>query len=201
MQSATRRSGTVSAHVRVHVLDAELEHRTGRCQARGDDLGGGALLRMRQLKRIAALAMVRHEPFVLLCSSTCPSQFVFLYDFHVLNLLEAWQAAIRPVRPPLVPGVGEIRGPLLAGDAGPRPSPLDDAGGRRVGRPPAGPPARAPAVAGRDLRGQRRGDRARRLLPPGHRLEHVGQEHAVARDRRQCGPRAGRARRCVPSTW
>ena len=44
-----------------------------------------------------------------------PLQFVFLYDFHVLNLLEAWQAAIRRVRAPLVPGVGQVRGPLLAG--------------------------------------------------------------------------------------
>jgi DNA mismatch repair ATPase MutS len=55
-------------------------------------LGGGALLRMRHLNRIAALAMIRHNPFLVLFVYL-PLQFVFLYDFHVLNLLEAWQAA------------------------------------------------------------------------------------------------------------
>jgi len=54
-------------------------------------LGGGVLPRMRQLNRIAALAMIRHVPF-LVYFVYLPLQFVFLYDFHVLNLLEAWQA-------------------------------------------------------------------------------------------------------------
>ena len=54
--------------------------------------GGGVLLRMRQLNRIAALAMFYHSPplriFIYL-----PLQFLFLFDFHILNLLEAWQTA------------------------------------------------------------------------------------------------------------
>jgi hypothetical protein len=53
-------------------------------------LGGGALLRMRQLRRIAALATMSKEPlftiFVYL-----PLQIFFLYDFHVLGLLESFQ--------------------------------------------------------------------------------------------------------------
>lgn len=54
-------------------------------------VGGGVLLRMRQLKRIAAAVAIRHDPlFTYLVY--LPLQFVFLYDFHVLNLLESWQA-------------------------------------------------------------------------------------------------------------
>jgi hypothetical protein len=52
--------------------------------------GGGVLLRMRKLNRIAVLAMIRHNPFFKFYVHL-PLQFVFLYDFHVLNLLEAWQ--------------------------------------------------------------------------------------------------------------
>jgi hypothetical protein len=52
--------------------------------------GGGVMLRMRQLNRIAALAMMRHYPFLCIFVYL-PLQFFFLYDFHILNLLEAWQ--------------------------------------------------------------------------------------------------------------
>ncbi len=54
-------------------------------------LGGGVLHGMRQLKRIAALAMIRHVP-LFFYFLYLPLQLVFLYDFHVLNLLETWQA-------------------------------------------------------------------------------------------------------------
>jgi hypothetical protein len=54
-------------------------------------LGGGALVRMRQLKWIATMALVRHEPFFNLFVYK-PMQLMLLYDFHTLNLLEAWQA-------------------------------------------------------------------------------------------------------------
>jgi hypothetical protein len=54
-------------------------------------LGGGVLLRMRQLNRIAAFAMVRHNSFLKLFFYV-PVQLAFLYDFHVLDLLERWQA-------------------------------------------------------------------------------------------------------------
>ncbi len=55
------------------------------------ELGGGVLRRMRQLKWIAAAAMIRHNPF-LLWFVYVPLQFVLLYDFHVLHVLERWQA-------------------------------------------------------------------------------------------------------------
>jgi ABC-type multidrug transport system fused ATPase/permease subunit len=52
--------------------------------------GGGVMLRMRQLNRIAVLAMIRHNP-LLKFYVHLPLQFMFLYDFHFLILLEAWQ--------------------------------------------------------------------------------------------------------------
>jgi hypothetical protein len=55
------------------------------------ELGGGVLLRMRQLNRIAAFAMLQHNSFLKLFFYV-PIQFAFLYDFHVLDLLERWQA-------------------------------------------------------------------------------------------------------------
>ena len=64
-------------------LDAVKREATG--------LGGGVLLRMRQLNRIAWLAMMRHNPMFKLFVYV-PIQLAFLYDFHVLDLLEAWQA-------------------------------------------------------------------------------------------------------------
>jgi hypothetical protein len=54
-------------------------------------LGGGVLPGMRQLRRIAVAVAIRHEPFFVYFVYL-PLQFVFLYDFHVLNLLETWQA-------------------------------------------------------------------------------------------------------------
>jgi hypothetical protein len=53
-------------------------------------LAGGVLLRMRQLKRIATAVAIRHEPFFTYFFYL-PLQLGFLYDFHVLNLLESWQ--------------------------------------------------------------------------------------------------------------
>jgi predicted ATPase len=53
-------------------------------------LGGGAPLRLRQLNWIAKLAMLSHELYLALLY--LPLEFMFLYDFQVLNLLEAWQA-------------------------------------------------------------------------------------------------------------
>ncbi len=64
-------------------LDAVKRETTG--------LGGGVLRRMRQLNRIATLAMVRHNSPLKLFFYV-PVQLAFLYDFHVLDLLERWQA-------------------------------------------------------------------------------------------------------------
>ncbi len=53
-------------------------------------LGGGVLQGMRHLNRIAALAKIPHNPLVIFFVYL-PLQFGFLYDFHILNLLEIWQ--------------------------------------------------------------------------------------------------------------
>jgi hypothetical protein len=53
-------------------------------------LGGGVRRRLRQLNRIAALAMLRHVP-LFAYAVYLPLQLTFLYDFHVLAWLEAWQ--------------------------------------------------------------------------------------------------------------
>lgn len=52
--------------------------------------GGGVLLRMRQLNRITTLAMFCRSP-MLYFFVYIPLQFMFLFDFHILNLLEIWQ--------------------------------------------------------------------------------------------------------------
>jgi DNA mismatch repair ATPase MutS len=45
---------------------------------------------MRLLKLITTLTMIRHNTFLCIFVYL-PLQFLFLYDFHILNLLEAWQ--------------------------------------------------------------------------------------------------------------
>ncbi|MCY2989843.1 MAG: hypothetical protein NTY19_18520 [Planctomycetota bacterium] len=52
--------------------------------------GGGVLLRLRQLHRISSFSNIHHSA-LLFIFIYLPLQFVFLVDFHVLNLLEAWQ--------------------------------------------------------------------------------------------------------------
>ncbi|MGW8256505.1 MAG: MutS-related protein [Thermoguttaceae bacterium] len=52
--------------------------------------GGGVLQRLGQLNRIAKLAMLSQSP-LLFFLVYLPLQFAFLYDFHILNLLERWQ--------------------------------------------------------------------------------------------------------------
>jgi hypothetical protein len=54
-------------------------------------LGGGVLKGMRHLRRIVALARIRHTP-LLFIFVYLPLQVVMLYDVHILNLLEHWQA-------------------------------------------------------------------------------------------------------------
>lgn len=87
------RHGEVSRYLRMFELMYSMPRsctELDAVQREATDLGGGVLLRMRQLNRIAALMRLRHEPFFLL-TVYLPLQLMFLYDFHVLNLLEAWQ--------------------------------------------------------------------------------------------------------------
>lgn len=54
-------------------------------------LGGGVLRRMRHLNWIASLVRLRHSGALLFLFVYLPLQLLFLYDFHVLSLFEAWQ--------------------------------------------------------------------------------------------------------------
>jgi hypothetical protein len=64
-------------------LDAVKREATG--------LGGGVLLRFRQLRQIAWVATIRHNGFLTIFVYL-PLALMFLYDFHALNLLERWQS-------------------------------------------------------------------------------------------------------------
>ena len=57
---------------------------------RATESGGGVLVRMRQLNGLARLAGIQHSA-LLFVFVYLPLQFLFLYDFHVLSLIEAWQ--------------------------------------------------------------------------------------------------------------
>jgi hypothetical protein len=52
--------------------------------------GGGVLTCLGRLQRTVLLAKVRHSPLMFFVLYV-PLQTIFLYDFHVLCLLEAWQ--------------------------------------------------------------------------------------------------------------
>lgn len=52
--------------------------------------GGGVLRRLRELHRISGLASISRSPLFFIFVYL-PLQFVMLYDFHVLNLVEIWQ--------------------------------------------------------------------------------------------------------------
>jgi hypothetical protein len=88
------RRGEARRYLRMFELMYSMPASSGELDAvkrEATSLGGGVLLRMRQLNRIAFLATIRHEPFFKYFVYV-PLQFLFLYDFHVLNVLETWQA-------------------------------------------------------------------------------------------------------------
>ncbi len=109
------------------------------------------------------------------------------------------EGTARDARARLVGRAGRGRGAVRAGHPGARRAPLGLPRGRsdceRAGDP-HGPAARSrarpPPALRRGPRRQRRGDPPRGGVRARHGLEHVGEEHAVARDRRQ---RRARARR------
>jgi len=87
------RSGSVRRYLRMFELlyampDSATELDAVKREA--TTLGGGALGRLRQLNRIAGLTRLQHSA-LLFVFVYLPLQFLFLFDFHVLNLLEAWQ--------------------------------------------------------------------------------------------------------------
>ncbi len=91
--TVNHRRGEVARYLRIFRLmtampESSDELRAVKREATGQ--GGGVLLRLRQLNRIAALATIRHSALLALFVYL-PLQLLFLYDFHVLSLLEAWQ--------------------------------------------------------------------------------------------------------------
>lgn len=87
------RRGEVARYLRLFQLMESMPQSSselGELKREAMSLGGGVLVRLRQLNRIALLAMV-HRSALLFVFIYLPLQLLFLYDFHVLNLLEAWQ--------------------------------------------------------------------------------------------------------------
>jgi hypothetical protein len=88
------RRGEVARYLRLFELmysmpgaSAELES----LRREATSQGGGVLLRLRQLSRIENLAKMRHVS-LLFFFVYLPLQILFLFDFHLLDLLEKWQA-------------------------------------------------------------------------------------------------------------
>jgi ABC-type multidrug transport system fused ATPase/permease subunit len=92
--SVNLRRGEVARYLRIFELMLSMPESSAELRAvkrEATSLGGGVLVRLRQLNRLALLAMIRHSA-LLAVFVYLPLQIVFLYDFHVLTLLEAWQA-------------------------------------------------------------------------------------------------------------
>ncbi len=87
------RSGNVRGYLTMFELMYSMPDSTPELDAIKRDatrLGGGVLLRLKELNWITGLAGISHSPLFFLLVYL-PLQLVFLYDFHVLNLLEIWQ--------------------------------------------------------------------------------------------------------------
>ncbi len=87
------RSGAVRRYLRMFELMYAMPDSTTELDVvkrEATQRGGGVLLRMRQLKGLAGLANIQHSA-LLFIFVYLPLQFLFLYDFHVLSLIEAWQ--------------------------------------------------------------------------------------------------------------
>ncbi len=87
------RRGEVARYLRIFQLMESMPQSSSELVALKEEamgIGGGVLVRLRQLNRIALLAMV-HRSALLFVFVYLPLQLLFLYDFHVLSVLEAWQ--------------------------------------------------------------------------------------------------------------
>lgn len=88
------RRGAVARYVRLFRLMAAMPHASDELDGvhrEAMSLGGGVLRRMRQLNYIAMLTKIRHSALTALLLYI-PLQFLFLYDFHLLTVFEAWQS-------------------------------------------------------------------------------------------------------------
>ena len=152
---------------------------------------------LRRLEQLVALADVRLSVWLYL-----PLQTLTLWELHVWLLIERWRRAHgRDVRYWLT-AVGHVEAlSALASLAHDHPEwtfPRVTTGEPRIDARALGHPLLADAVrVANDVQRRPAGP-----LPAHHRLEHVGQEHAAARDRPQPGARARRRaglRRRVPA--
>ena len=87
------RSGAVHRYLRMFELMYSMPASASdleRIKRQATECGGGVLLRMRQLNGLAKLASIQHSA-LLFIFVYLPLQFLFLYDFHILSLIEAWQ--------------------------------------------------------------------------------------------------------------
>ena len=147
--------------------------------------GRPAPLAMRSLNRILAFADLRRGAALL----HFPIQALTLWDFHCLFALEAWRRDVGARVGTWLEGCRGTGCAFVPCDHSSRLSRLAQSGcddrrdqalpGRRPG-PPVAP--------GEPARRQRRTARATRNGPARDRLEHVGEEHAAARNRRERGP-------------
>jgi hypothetical protein len=87
------RSGRVRRYLRMFELMYSMPDATaklGAIKREATTQGGGVMLRMRELMMVTNLARIRHSAMMFILVYL-PLQFVFLFDFHVLNLIEIWQ--------------------------------------------------------------------------------------------------------------
>ena len=105
------RRGEAARYLRMfqtHVLRCPTSNsELGAVKREATNLGGGVLLRMRQLKRVAILAGIRHEPFFNFFVYL-PLQFFFPVRFSRPEPAGSVASEIRRLCPPLVRGAGEV---------------------------------------------------------------------------------------------
>ena len=106
--------------------------------------GGGVLLRLRQLHRISRLADIHHSALLFILtirrSSSCACTISTSCRGWKPGRRAGWSA------PRVVPGIGEVRGLVLPGDAGPRSSRLGAGRSPRIRGPLPGWPTGDPLL-------------------------------------------------------
>ena len=87
------RSGRIRRYIGLFQLMEQIPEAGGDLEVirrEATERGGGVLLRLGELSRIAGLASISHSALFFLLVYL-PLQLLFLYDFHVLNVVEVWQ--------------------------------------------------------------------------------------------------------------
>ncbi len=87
------RSGRIRSYIGLFRLMEQIPEASGDLETirrEATERGGGVLLRLGELSRIAGLASLSHSALFFLLVYL-PLQLLFLYDFHVLYAMEVWQ--------------------------------------------------------------------------------------------------------------